>query len=279
MKEKEKEVWHEHRTIRKGETLKPKQSYVEAIRKSLKGRWTGPAFETVSNASSWLVSSAVGWMSPDISFDSLSEEFVKGGMSGIKLRFMGGNLLLLTPKDGDSMDVIIKLNNEWFVSLFDDIEPWSESYVAEHKIVWVRCYGIPLTLWNEQCFSKVVGEVASLVSIDESTRLWENVEYARLQVRLRKECKADMVRDFWINGKLCNIIVTEEITSKERGVCSCYGDHYASSDSISSSDTVVEETYHSGRSSDEDDDLGCGGMWRDEVPKAVGQTPTSIPTN
>jgi len=43
--------------------------------------------------------------------------------------------VLLTPKDGDRMDDIIKLNNEWFVSLFDDIEPWSDSYVAGHKIV------------------------------------------------------------------------------------------------------------------------------------------------
>jgi len=78
------------------------------------------------------------------------------------------------------MDDIIKLNNEWFVSLFDSIEPWPESYEAGHKIVWVRCYGIPLTLWNKHCFSKVVREVASLVKVDESTRLWENLEYARL---------------------------------------------------------------------------------------------------
>jgi len=278
-KMKEKAVWHEHRTVRKGETQKPKQSYVEVVRKSLKGRWSGPAFETTSNAPSWLVSSVVGWMSSNISFDTLSKEFVNGGMSRVKLRFMGDNLVLLTPKDGDRMDDIIKLNNEWFVSLFDDTEPWSESCVAGHKIVWVRCYGIPLTLWNEQCFSKVVGEVASLVKIDESTRLWENLEYARLHVRLPKACKVDMVKEFMINEQLCNIVITEEIPSKERGECSCHDDRYASSDSISSSDTVVEETYHFGRSSDEGDDLKCVGMQRDEVPEVVGQTPTSIATN
>ncbi|XP_068474614.1 uncharacterized protein [Phaseolus vulgaris] len=278
-KNKENEGWHEHKTVRKGENLKPNQSYAEVVCKSVKDRWTGPAFETTSNAPAWLVSSAVGWMSPDISFESLSEEFVKGGMSSIKLRGMGDNLVLLTPKAGESMDDIIKLNKEWFVSLFDDIEPWSESYVAEHKMVWVRCYGIPLTLWNEQCFSKVIGEVASLVKIDEPTRRWENLEYARLQVRLRKACKAEMVKDFRINGQLCNIVVIEEITSNERGVCSCLDDHYASSDSISSSDTVVEETCHSKKSSDEEDDLGSGGMRRDEVSEAVGQTPISVPAN
>jgi len=104
----------------------------------------------------------------------------------------------------------------------------------------------------------VVGEVASLVKIDESTRLWENLEFARLQVRLRKACKVDMVKEFRINGQVCNIVITEEISSKERGGCSCHNDHYASSDSISTSDTVVEETYHSGRSSDKGDK--CGGV-------------------
>jgi len=148
-KMKEKEVWRGYRTVRKEEIQKPKQSYAEIVCKHSKGRWTGPAFEIISNTPAWLASSAVGWMSSAMSFDTLNEEFVKGGMSRIKLTFMGDNLVLLMPKDGDRMEDIIKLNNEWFVSLFYDIKPWSESHVAEHKIVWVRCYGTPLTLWSE----------------------------------------------------------------------------------------------------------------------------------
>ena len=64
------------------------------------------------------------------------------------------------------------------------------SYEAGHKIVWVKCYGISVTLWNKDCFSKVVGEVASMVDIDENTLSWENLEYAPLQVRLLRSCKA-----------------------------------------------------------------------------------------
>jgi len=57
---KEKEVWCEHRTVRKGDSQKPKQSYAEVVYKSSKGRWTGSGFETMSNTPSWLASSAVG---------------------------------------------------------------------------------------------------------------------------------------------------------------------------------------------------------------------------
>ena len=67
---------------------------------------------------------------------------------------------------------------EWFESVFDNIKLWYENHVAGHKILWIRCYGLPFSLWNEDCFSKVVGEIATLVSIDKSTLLWENLEYA-----------------------------------------------------------------------------------------------------
>jgi len=149
----------------------------------------------------------------------LREEFVKGGMSRVKLGFMGDNLVLLTPNEGERLEETIKLNNEWFGSLFESIEPWTESYTAGHKIVCVRCYGLPLTLWNKYCFSKVVGEVASLVEVDESTLSWENLEYACLQVRLLKSCKAEMRKGFRINGHVYNITIVEEVLNQERREC------------------------------------------------------------
>jgi len=132
---------------------------------------------------------------------------------------MGDNMVLLTPKEGLWMEDIVKLNKDWFVSVFEDVEPWSESYVASHKLVWVRCYGLPLSLWNKECLSKVIGEVASLVGIDEATTKWENLEYARIQVRALKSCKAEMSKAFRINGQVYNICLVEEDPRQEGRVC------------------------------------------------------------
>jgi len=90
---------------------------------------------------------------------------------------MEDNLVLLTPKEGERMEDIIKLNNEWFVSVFEDKEPWSES-----------------------CVSKVVGDVSALVAIDEATMTWENLEYAHIQVHVLKSCKVGAS----INGQIYN---------------------------------------------------------------------------
>ena len=231
-----------------------KHSYAEVVRKTPQGHWKGPIIETTSNAPTWLSYSVVGWMCSGFTFDSICEEFIKGGMSRIKLRYMGNNLVLFTPKNGERMEEVIMLNKEWFVSIFEDIEPWSDTYEAGHKIVWTRCHGLPVSFWNKDCFSKVVGEVASLVDIDESTLSWENLEYARLQVRLLKSCKAEMSNGFKINGHVYNISLVEELPSQGRGECLCPEYHFTSSDSISSSETLVEETFVSGMSCDDEDD-------------------------
>ena len=76
-------------------------------------------------------------MSPYINFSQLCEEFIKGGMSMVKVRFLGDNLVPLTPKQDERMDELINLNKEWFESVFEVIDPWSELFVVGHKIVWV----------------------------------------------------------------------------------------------------------------------------------------------
>ena len=177
------------------------------------------------------------------------------------------------------MEDIIKLNNKGFTSLFDDIEPWSESYVAGHKLVWVRCYGLPITLWTKDCLSKVVGEMEELITIDEATEQWENLEYARIQVRVLKSCTVEVSKGYRINGQIFNINIVEEEPSKEGGLCNCPVHHYASSDSISSMDTFIEETIFSEKVFDGGvGDIGATSR-RDEKVKEGRKSWPSLETN
>jgi len=56
----------------------------------------------------------------------------------------------------------------------------------------------------------VVGEVASLVDIDKATESLDNLEYARLQVRLLKSCSARLAKGMKINDHVYNICIEEE---------------------------------------------------------------------
>ena len=95
---------------------------------------------------SWMQNSVIVQFFVELDYDQLCEEFIKVGMNMIKVRYMGDNLALLTPREGESMEDLITLNKEWFDSVFDVINHWSETHVAGHKIVWVRCYGLPVSL-------------------------------------------------------------------------------------------------------------------------------------
>ncbi len=184
----------------------------------------------------------------------LGEELVKGGMTMVKARFLGDNLVMLTPREGEVMEDILEDNKEWFESVFSEVKPWSVSSSADHKLVWVKCYGLPLPFWNRDCFSKVVGHIsatATMVAIDKSTLIWEVLEYARLLVRVQNLGSVRMMRRVKINKHVCSIYIEEEVNGSVGGGCN--GNQFTdeSSDSVSSSETYVEDTDCSAKSGEE----------------------------
>ena len=120
----------------------------------------------------------VGRMLDEFNFEMGLEECLKGGMSMFKTKYLGDNLVLLSPKAEGRMEELVKLHMEWFYSVFVDIKPRSVYDVVRYKQVWVRCYGLPFQLWSKECLSKVVGEVATVVGVDEATLSWDFLEYA-----------------------------------------------------------------------------------------------------
>ena len=176
-------------------------------------------------------------------------------MSMFNTKFLDDNQVLLSPKAEGRMEELVKLHREWFYSVFAEIKPWSMHDVVRYKRVWVRCYGLPLQLWSKECLSKVVGEVAMVVGIDEATLSWDNLEFARCQVRLLKSCKAYFSKEFCINWRLYNITVVEEAV-KSGGVdfcCKCAFHNEGSSDSLSSVESFVADSLVSEKFSEDED--------------------------
>jgi len=81
-----------------------------------------------------MINNTIGQFNAELDYDQLEEEFVKGGMDMVKLRYMGDRLTMLTPREGESMEALKKLNKEWFESVFDNIEQWFENLVAATKL-------------------------------------------------------------------------------------------------------------------------------------------------
>jgi len=104
----------------------------------------------------------------------------------------------------------------------------------------------------------VVGESITLVSVDTSTLLWENLEYARLQVHSSLSCNIRTVKSMRINNHTYSILIEEEASVTYGGIHMAYHCDFDSSDSVSSTETYIEETLLSTKSCKEGEKSGSG---------------------
>ena len=263
--ERRKELWVEKKRTR---------TFVEVVIGASQEQWKGLSVKTHQHMPQWMINSFIGKLGEGMDFDKPGEEIMKGGMSMVRARYMGDNLVLLSPREGGAMENIMKLNKGWFESVFSSVSPWSFSSGASHRIVWVRCDGLPLPMWNKECFAKVIGELpreAAVVSIDEATLTWEVLEYARLQVRVQNAGSVRWARRIQINDHMCSILVKKEPNGCLGWGCKENLPWDDSSDSVSSSETYVEETAFSVRSGEEQNRLSCGDVRRSEGEEGGGE--------
>jgi len=198
---KGEEVWEEKRETK---------SYVEAVKGYARRDWKEVGFKTQTLTLPWMECSAVGLYKAGLNFELLGEEFMRGGMNMVRVRSMGDNPVLLTPREGETMEELLKLNRKWFDNLFVSIKPWSTAQVVSHKEVWVRCYGLSISLWKKDCFARVVGDETTLISIDNATLLWENLQYARLKIRLKFDRFVGGTKKMKVNDHMLSIFVVED---------------------------------------------------------------------
>jgi len=216
------------------------KSFVEAITGASQATWKEPTVKIPQQSMPWMKRSGIGHFKDDLTFDQVEEELLKGGLNMMQVRFLGDNHALLTPKEGEDLEALCSDNKPWIDSIFVSIKPWTPAFVVDHKRVWVRCYGLPLPLWNMEGFTQVVGKEATLVSVDDATLSWENLEFARLLVRTHLSHRLRWARTMRLNDLVCNIVMEEELSADGGDSCKC--NVFDSTDSVSSSETYVEES-------------------------------------
>ena len=151
--------------------------------------------------------------------------------------------MLLKGENEMTIKDAIEENKEWFEEIFDTIIPWNEQFVAVDKLVWVRCRGLPLKLWNYDCFKHRVALLGTLVEIDEATLALEEMEYARFRIRVSVGCEAKTTSYMNINDVLYQVSVEEEYTVPNYKLCQCHWSEESDGlgtevDSIASNDSV-----------------------------------------
>ncbi|KAL2344767.1 hypothetical protein Fmac_006052 [Flemingia macrophylla] len=67
--------------------------------------------------------------------------------------------------------------------LSSEVQKWNSSLTTGcSSLVRVRCYRVPLEVWVEETFAKLLGSLGVVVQVDEETTS-SRVEYARVLVK------------------------------------------------------------------------------------------------
>jgi len=76
-------------------------------------------------------------------------ELIKEGMRSTRICYIGDNKVLLMNQDEIFVEKII-INNREKLEENDSIFPWTKTEFPGNKIVWVKCRGLLISLWNEK---------------------------------------------------------------------------------------------------------------------------------
>ncbi|ESW15862.1 hypothetical protein PHAVU_007G108700, partial [Phaseolus vulgaris] len=167
-------------------------------------------FQVAVESTKWLEECFVGRLIELKNVMSIKESFFLSGINSVKLRSLGEKFVLLSCDEAGLLEEIVAGNKDLLDGIFESIVPWDDSFAVGKKFVWVRCRGIPLALWSNQCFESVGSLVGALVEVDNATVTREVVEFARLRVRIPVGSDTRMVKQVQINGTFCNVSFEEE---------------------------------------------------------------------
>ncbi|OIV92008.1 hypothetical protein TanjilG_20938 [Lupinus angustifolius] len=75
---------------------------------------------------------------------TLKDILCSKGLLTIKVHPMGGNLVLLSPLEGEDILEILKDAEGCLHKVFSSLSPWSEEVEVDFRIKWITIMGIPL---------------------------------------------------------------------------------------------------------------------------------------
>jgi len=137
-------------------------SYTQALKGERKKRgseevWNGMHINVVEEDKEWLKRSYIGSLNSPQRVENLQESFLLQGLSCLKLRYLGDDKMLISSDEELDIQMVIEEHKEWLSKIFERIYKWENHMRPRKRRVWVRCWGIPISLWGKDCFQKVAG--------------------------------------------------------------------------------------------------------------------------
>lgn len=118
--------------------------------------------------------------------------------------------MLLEEMEEGIISAFLSDDGDWMRDKFSDLRRWSPAEADNERVVWLRCHGVPIHVWNEDFFAALARKFGDFLGTDEPTSKKDSMDVARIKIRTRVYDVFNMVVVVNINGSLYNIKMVEE---------------------------------------------------------------------
>jgi hypothetical protein len=103
----------------------------------------------------------------------------------------------------------------WWCTWFDHFEEWSPNLVSNHRVSWLKCFGVPLHAWGEAIFRTVGFKYGTYIEVDSATKIMQRGDVARIKMVTDLSILIDSNITVAVLGKKFVIRVVEEVGGLE----------------------------------------------------------------
>ena len=223
----------------------PTQTYAQVVKRQNQRTdsgvfWKGMDITSEVSNKEWLDKCLVGKVSEYSYLANLQENLILEGMGTLKTNYLGDNMVLISSDEECDFEKIVEDNRAWLETVFDSITPWLEGEYPHNRVVWARCWGLPISLWNEDCLRKIASTNGMFISIDQNATSRINLEYVRVQMRTTIGHKIDFIQEVRINGIIYHVVIREEVNQESPCLCRCGNVNSSVTNSLSIRDPMEE---------------------------------------
>lgn len=143
-------------------------------------------------------------------------------------------------------DEVLSSEQGWLEEVFEDIFPWRPKAMLKEKIVWIRCVGLLIHMWKQNCFKGLLAPFGELLALDVLTESFERLEFACLKIRSPCPGFVDESIKVILNGEQLDICFYEETSHSLEWMqgCACENknmedEEASSSDWSSDGDNII----------------------------------------
>ncbi|OIV92346.1 hypothetical protein TanjilG_10556, partial [Lupinus angustifolius] len=129
---------------------------------------------------------------------SIQKIMAKEGYLSVKTIPTGGRWVLLKGNSDELLD--IQKERNWSYPMFKSFCPWSQSFKVNERLMWVKCFGVPIQAWSEEFFRLIAAPLGTFVMLDDATREMNRLDVGGFLVLTDLVCSVDLSQKVRVDG-------------------------------------------------------------------------------